>query len=73
MTHPRIASVPGVMGGRPCIKGTRLPVEHILGYLGSGDSVDDVLQSYPYLTREDILAALTYAADYLRQESVIEA
>jgi len=73
MNHPRISLTPGVMGGKPCIKGTRLPVEHILGYLGSGDSIDDVLASYPFITREDVLAALAFAADFLRQDGLVPA
>lgn len=73
MEHPRISIAPGVMGGKACIKGTRLPVEHILGYLGAGDTVDEVLESFPFITREDILAALVFAADFLRQDGIVAA
>ncbi len=73
MEHPRISAAPGVMGGKACIKGTRMPVEHILGYLGAGDSIDDVLEGYPFLAREDILAALAFAADFLRQDGIVAA
>jgi len=71
MDHPRIVMTPGVMGGRPCIKGTRLPVEHIIRYLGAGDAIEDVLASYPFLTREDVLAALAFAADYLKSDGLV--
>lgn len=73
MDHPRITQIPGVMGGKPCIKGTRLPVEHVLSYLGAGDTIEDVLNSYPFVTREDVLAALTFAADYLKSDGLIPA
>ncbi|GIJ23992.1 DUF433 domain-containing protein [Micromonospora lutea] len=51
-----------VMGGVPCIKGTRIPVATIVGLLGQGYSVDEVLSEYPTLSRDDILAALRFAA-----------
>jgi uncharacterized protein (DUF433 family) len=71
--HPRISITPGVMGGKPCIKGTRLSVEHILAYLGAGDTLEDVLESYPFITREDVLAALAFAADYMRADGLVSA
>ena len=58
----RITHDPEVMGGRPCIRGMRVTVGTVVGLLASGHSVDDVLQAYPYLEREDVQAALTYAA-----------
>lgn len=61
------------MGGKPCIKGTRLPVEHIVRYLGAGDSIEDVLASYPFIVREDVLAALEFAADFLGQDGLVPA
>jgi uncharacterized protein (DUF433 family) len=73
MDHPRITMIPGVMGGKPCIKDTRLPVEHILAYLGAGDMIDEVIASYPFITREDVLAALAFAADYLRADGLVSA
>lgn len=51
-----------VMGGRPCIRGMRVTVGTILGLLAAGQSDDDVLVAYPYLEKEDIQAALAYAA-----------
>jgi len=56
----RIISNPDILLGKPTIKGTRISVELILGCLGSGWSFDDILESYPHITREDILAALAY-------------
>ena len=51
-----------VMGGKPCIRGMRVTVGTIVGLVASGKTVDDVLADYPYLGREDILEALSYAA-----------
>jgi len=52
---------PKIMVGKPVIKGTRITVELILEKLAAGDSVEDVLKSYPHLNREQILACLEYA------------
>lgn len=59
--HPRIAVKPEVMGGKPCIKGTRIPVDLILRYLDGGQSVEDILEAFPGISREDIRAAEAYA------------
>jgi uncharacterized protein (DUF433 family) len=69
--HDRIAINPDVMLGKPVIKGTRIPVELIIRKLGEGASFDDLLDAYPNLTREDIHAALLYAAEYLGNETLI--
>ena len=53
---------PQVMGGKPCIRAMRVTVGMILGQLGAGRAIDDVLMDYPYLEREDVLQALRYAA-----------
>ena len=58
----RITHDPEVMGGRPCIRGLRVTVGTVVGLLASGHAVDDILQAYPYLEKEDIQAALSYAA-----------
>jgi uncharacterized protein (DUF433 family) len=58
----RITHDPKVMGGRPCIRGLRVTVSTVLGLLASGQTPDDILAAYPYLEREDIPAALAYAA-----------
>jgi uncharacterized protein (DUF433 family) len=65
MDHPRISQDPKVMVGKPVIRGTRITVELILRALGRGWSVETLLDQYPHLTREDILAAQAFAADSL--------
>jgi uncharacterized protein (DUF433 family) len=57
----RIELNPLVCNGRPVIRGTRITVQTVLGYLSAGDGVDDVLVAHPRLTREDVLACLAYA------------
>jgi uncharacterized protein (DUF433 family) len=61
---------PEVLVGKPVIRGTRLAVEFILDLLGQGWSEDQILQNYPGIRREDILACLQYARDMLRTERV---
>lgn len=58
----RITQQPAVMGGKPCIRGMRVTVGMVVGQIGAGHSVDEVLAEYPYLEREDIMQALRYAA-----------
>lgn len=58
-----IAIEPGKRGGKPCIRGMRVTVYDLLGYLASGRSQEQILQDFPYLTAEDIRACLEYAAD----------
>ena len=58
----RITIDPQVYHGQACIKGTRLPVHQILRMLANGDTIEDLLQEYPSLTWEDILACFDYAA-----------
>jgi len=62
MADGRITINPSRMRGLPCIRDTRVTVSAILGQLAAGASVDGLLASYPYLERDDILAALRYAA-----------
>jgi len=54
---------PGKRSGKPCIRGMRITVYDVLSYLAAGMSVEEVLDDFPELTREDILACLAYAAD----------
>jgi uncharacterized protein (DUF433 family) len=63
----RIVVDPGILGGKPVIRGTRLAVEFILELLAAGQSESDILASYPGLTRDDILACFSYAS-YLAQK-----
>jgi uncharacterized protein (DUF433 family) len=58
----RITHVPGVMGGRACIRGMRITAGMIVGQIGGGASIEELLHEYPDLEREDILQALRYAA-----------
>ena len=66
----RITIDPQVMTGKPVIRDTRIPVELIVRMLAQGVSDDDILQEYPRLQREDIRAALAYAAQVLAHEDV---
>jgi uncharacterized protein (DUF433 family) len=58
----RITHDPAVMGGRPCLRGMRVTVGTIVGLLGAGRSADEILREYPYFEKDDIQAALAYAA-----------
>lgn len=62
MALDRITVNPNRMRGLPCIRDTRVTVSAVLGQLAAGASVDDLLADYPYLERDDVLAALEYAA-----------
>lgn len=66
----RISIDPNVCHGKPCIKGTRIMVWIIVDCLASGDSVEEVLAAYPSLTREDVQAALAYAAEMTRERVI---
>jgi uncharacterized protein (DUF433 family) len=71
MTHERIVMNPDIMGGKPVIRGTRIPVETILRKLGAGVTADEILADHPRLTAEDIQAAQAFAADYLADEEIV--
>jgi uncharacterized protein (DUF433 family) len=58
----RITQSPTVMGGKPCIRGLRVTVGMLVGQVGAGRTIEELLADYPYLEREDILEALRYAA-----------
>lgn len=58
----RITIDPEVMGGKPCIRGMRVTVGTIVGFIATGKTVEDVLAEYPYLEHEDVMEALSYAA-----------
>jgi uncharacterized protein (DUF433 family) len=64
-----ITMEPGKRGGKPCIRGLRVTVYDVLGYLASGMSQEQILRDFPYLTAEDIRACLEYAAD--REHSLL--
>ena len=63
----RIVATTGVCGGRPRIRGTRMTVSILLAGLAAGDTIDGIVEDYPYISREDSLAALNYAAVSLEQ------
>lgn len=67
----RITQNPAVMGGKACLRGMRVTVSMIVGQIGAGHSVDEILASYPYLEREDILQALRYAAWLAEEREVV--
>ena len=70
MENNLIVSDPEVMMGKPVVAGTRITVELILEALAVGDTIDELLEEYPELTREAILAALRFAAKALRSDVV---
>ena len=65
-----IVSDPGVMMGKPVIKGTRITVELLLEKLAAGETIEQILEAYPHLTREGIQAALSFAVETLRSDVV---
>jgi len=66
MEDPQIISDPRIMVGKPVIKGTCITVQHILEELAGGMTVDEILEAYPHITREDVQAALDFAAESVR-------
>ncbi len=66
----RISVDPKVCHGQPCVKGTRIMVWLILNYLANGDSIEDILASYPSLIEEDVRACLAYGAEAAREKVV---
>ncbi len=74
MSYQDIITIdPGKRGGKPCIRGMRITVYDVLECLASGVSQEELLQDFPYLTKEDILACLSYAADREKRLMVVEA
>ena len=69
----RIVTSSDVCGGRPRVRGTRITVHDLLNALAAGDTIDELVDSFPYLAREDVLAALKYAASNLADRVVIAA
>lgn len=69
--HPRIDINPAIMLGKPIIRGTRVPVELILRKLGEGATDEELLNAYPHLVREDLRAAVSYAADVIAREELV--
>lgn len=67
----RITQQPDVMGGKACIRGMRVTVGMVVGQIGAGHSIEEILLDYPYIEREDILQALRYAAWRTEEHEVI--
>lgn len=71
MAHMRIEMNPEIMGGKPVIRGTRIPVELVLRKLGAGMTVEEILADHPRLKIDDIRAAQAFTADYLADEELV--
>jgi uncharacterized protein (DUF433 family) len=67
----RITLNPEVMGGRPCIRGMRVTVGMVVGMVAAGYSTEEILELYPYLTREDVTAALHFAAWRAQEREIV--
>lgn len=67
----RVTQRPDVMGGKACIRGMRVTVGMIVGMIGAGHSIQDVVADYPYLEREDVLQALRYAAWRAEEREIV--
>ena len=68
----RIITNPEILGGKPCIRGTRISVEFILELAASGATRDEIALAYPQLTTQDVESALRFAAAYLRNDALEE-
>ena len=68
-----ITMEPGKRSGKPCIRGLRITVGDVLGYLASGMTYAEILRDFPYLTEEDIRACLAFAADRERKSETVAA
>lgn len=68
-----ITMQPGKRGGKPCVRGLRIAVADVLGYLASGMTHEQILSDFPYLNEQDILACLAFAADRERKLETVAA
>jgi len=66
----RITVNPKIFGGKPIVRGRRLAVEHVLGMLAAGDTVETLVEAYPWLEREDVQACLLYARKHVGHERI---
>jgi len=66
----RITFDPRIFGGKAIVRGRRLAVEHVLGMLAAGDSIDKIVEGYPWLVRDDVLACLVYARRVVGHERI---
>lgn len=67
-----ISADPQILGGKPCLKGTRISVEMVLEWFASGATFEDILQRYPHIRLESLQEALRYALFFMKNEIVIE-
>ena len=67
----RITIIPGLMGGKPTIRGMRFKVSDVLGYLSAGMTEAEILEDFSYLEKEDITASLAYAAKKLDNSEIL--
>src|SRR3979411_1173527 len=68
ISHERIVRIPGLVGGKPVVKGTRIPVELVLQYLAYDPDVHTLFEAFPRLTLEDVKACLAYAQELCEEE-----
>ena len=73
MNQDRISISPDICNGRPVVDGTRITVHTVLEFLAAGDPIEEVLDAYPSLTREDVLACLNYASQLMNRPFSIKA
>lgn len=66
----KIVINPKILSGKPIFEGTRIPVELILDFLSQNYSFEEILKEYPSLTKEDILSALKFAAERIKEEKI---
>lgn len=71
-TFRHIEANPAILGGKPCIKGTRISVEFVLELIASGGSIDAIVKAYPHLTKEGVQEAILYAAQFSKNEVLLQ-
>ncbi len=71
-SFPNIVSDPAILNGKPCLAGTRISVELVMDWLGTGGTPESIAAKHPLLTKELVLEAIRYAARFARNEVVIE-
>jgi uncharacterized protein (DUF433 family) len=72
MKYPLIVSDIAILGGKPCLKGTRISVQLILEWIASGATIQDIITKYPHLSFEGVQQAILYASDAMKNEIIIE-
>lgn len=72
MAESRITTDPAILGGKPCVRGSRISVEFILELIASGSSASKIVEVYPQLTSQDVEAAVRFAATSMRNDAFLE-